>query len=207
MKRHHRRKPGWKRARLRSRRRAIRAGKYTPIRRHRPRVSSLVCTVYDDDFTEKVLFKIFSRRAPHFPVPVSKAPGTLADIIFVVDEKKHPQFERGSRDLIKTVTGICTRRCSAPAFRVHLGWEIDQRGGAQIVSPKCIKVLMGEDMPLSRPKQQGDLQIKFDIRFPKELSGEQRSAEEGLPMPSTNLIIHVYTYTPFSPLWPLMTST
>lgn len=34
-----------------------------------------------------------------------KAPGTTAaDIIFVVDEKKHPQFERDGSDLIKTVT-------------------------------------------------------------------------------------------------------
>ena len=37
--------------------------------------------------------------------PASEAPGTIAaDIIFVVDEKKHPQFERDGNDLIKTVT-------------------------------------------------------------------------------------------------------
>ena len=47
----------------------------------------------------------------------------------------------------------------------------------EIISPKYVKVLVGEGMPLSKsPASKGDLKIKFDIRFPKELSGEQREA-------------------------------
>jgi DnaJ family protein B protein 4 len=41
-------------------------------------------------------------------------------------------------------------------------------------------VLVGEGMPLSKsPNAKGDLKIKFDIRFPKELSGTQREALRG----------------------------
>lgn len=48
----------------------------------------------------------------------------------------------------------------------------------EIVDPKYVKILVGEGMPLSKsPASKGDLKIKFDIRFPKELSAEQR---EGL---------------------------
>ena len=47
----------------------------------------------------------------------------------------------------------------------------------EIINPKYVKVLVGEGMPLSKsPASKGDLKIKFDIRFPKELSGEQREA-------------------------------
>lgn len=47
----------------------------------------------------------------------------------------------------------------------------------EIVNPTYVKVLVGEGMPLSKsPNSKGDLKIKFDIRFPKELSGEQREA-------------------------------
>ena len=46
----------------------------------------------------------------------------------------------------------------------------------EIVDPKHVKVLVGEGMPLSKsPAARGDMKIKFDIRFPKELSAEQRA--------------------------------
>ena len=46
----------------------------------------------------------------------------------------------------------------------------------EIVDPKYVKVLVGEGMPLSKsPNTKGDLKIKFDIRFPKELSDAQRA--------------------------------
>ena len=39
-----------------------------------------------------------------FPEKGDEAPGVIAaDIVFVVDEKKHPQFERDGNDLVKTV--------------------------------------------------------------------------------------------------------
>lgn len=110
---------------------------------------------------------------------MSKAPGTIAaDIIFVVDEKKHPQFERDGNDLIKTVTvDLHEALLGTSVFVSTLDGKSINVEVPEIVSPKYVKVLLGEGMPLSKsPNSKGNLQIKFDIRFPKELSGEQREA-------------------------------
>ena len=114
-----------------------------------------------------------------FNVPVSKAPGTIAaDIIFVVDEKKHPQYERDGNDLIKTVTvDLHEALLGTSVFVSTLNGKSINVEVPEIVSPKYVKVLVGEGMPLSKsPNTKGDLKIKFDIRFPTELSGEQREA-------------------------------
>lgn len=115
-----------------------------------------------------------------FPEKGDEAPGVIAaDIIFVVDEKKHPQFERDGNDL------ICTKRVDLHEALLGTGVFITTLNGKsinvevpEIVSPKYVKVLVGEGMPLSKsPNAKGDLKIKFDIRFPKELSGTQREAD------------------------------
>ena len=117
-----------------------------------------------------------------FPEKGDEAPGVIAaDIIFVVDEKKHPQFERDGNDLICTKTvDLHEALLGTSVFITTLNGKSINVEVPEIVSPKYVKVLVGEGMPLSKsPNAKGDLKIKFDIRFPKELSGTQREALRG----------------------------
>ena len=113
-----------------------------------------------------------------FPEKGDESPGVIAaDIIFVVDEKKHPQFERDGNDLITTkVVDLHEALLGTSVFITTLNGKSINVDIPEIVSPKYVKVLVGEGMPLSKsPNSKGDMKIKFDIRFPKELTGEQKA--------------------------------
>jgi len=107
-----------------------------------------------------------------------ETPGAVAaDIVFVIEEKKHPQFERDGNDLIKTVVvDLHEALLGTKVFITTLDGKSVNVDVPEIVDPKHVKVLVGEGMPLSKsPAARGDMKIKFDIRFPKELSAEQRA--------------------------------
>jgi DnaJ family protein B protein 4 len=107
-----------------------------------------------------------------------ETPGAVAaDIVFVIEEKKHPQFERDGNDLIKTVVvDLHEALLGTKVFITTLDGKSINVDVSEIVDPKHVKVLVGEGMPLSKsPNVKGDMKIKFDIRFPKELSAEQRA--------------------------------
>ena len=113
-----------------------------------------------------------------FPEKGDEAPGVIAaDIIFVVDEKKHPQFERDGNDLITTkVVDLHEALLGTSVFITTLDGKSMSVEIPEIVSPKYVKVLVGEGMPLSKsPNAKGDMKIKFDVRFPKELTGTQKA--------------------------------
>ncbi|KAK1374287.1 putative HSP40/DnaJ peptide-binding protein [Heracleum sosnowskyi] len=105
-------------------------------------------------------------------------PGSLpADIIFVINEKRHPIFKREGDDLqlgvevplIEAVTG-CT--ITVPL----LGGEEMTLSFDEILYPGYVKVIPGQGMP--KPKQEGkkgDLRLNFLVKFPRELSDDQRS--------------------------------
>jgi DnaJ family protein B protein 4 len=106
-----------------------------------------------------------------------ETPGAVAaDIVFVIEEKKHPQFERDGNDLIKTVVvDLHEALLGTKVFITTLDGKSVNVDVPEIVDPKHVKVLVGEGMPLSKsPAARGDMKIKFDIRFPKELSAAQR---------------------------------
>ena len=108
-----------------------------------------------------------------------ETPGAAAaDIVFVIEEKKHPQFERDGNDLIKTVVvDLHEALLGTKVFITTLDGKSINVDVPEIVDPKHVKVLVGEGMPLSKsPNARGDMKIKFDIRFPKTLSAEQRAS-------------------------------
>ena len=80
-----------------------------------------------------------------------------ADIIFVVDEKKHPQFERDGNDLITTkVVDLHEALLGTSVFITTLNGKSLIRDDAPRLSPKYVKVLVGEGMPLSKsPNSRG----------------------------------------------------
>lgn len=112
-------------------------------------------------------------------------PGRVpADVIFIVDEKKHPTFERDGNDLIYkhklslrealTGTTIELRSLDGRLLRIPV---------TEIVSPSTIKVVPGEGMPISKtPGAKGNLRILFDVLFPRHLSeAQQETLRDVLP--------------------------
>ncbi|XP_020534661.2 dnaJ homolog subfamily B member 2 [Jatropha curcas] len=99
-----------------------------------------------------------------------------ADIILVVEEKRHPLFEREGDDLelalkiplVKALTGCSI---SVPL----LGGEKMCLSFDDIIYPGFEKVIRGQGMPTTEEGKRGDLRIKFFVEFPIELSDEQRT--------------------------------
>jgi len=112
-------------------------------------------------------------------------PGRIpADIVFVVDEKPHPSFQRDGNDLIYTcplslrdaLTGISVelRTLDGRMLRIPV---------TEVVSPGSVKIVAGEGMPISKtPGTKGNLKIKFEVLFPSQLNAAQKEAvREALP--------------------------
>ena len=102
-----------------------------------------------------------------------------ADLVFEIDEKKHPHFARDGNDLIKTVKiDLVDAMCgwSSTVYTID-GKSIDV-SVPHVISPKYVKVICGQGMPLSKSQSgRGDLKIKFDIQFPGDdaiLSEDQK---------------------------------
>ncbi|KAF8656834.1 hypothetical protein AX16_002382 [Volvariella volvacea WC 439] len=99
-------------------------------------------------------------------------PGTPAgDVVFVLEAKPHPTFERSGNDLLTHVT--ITLSEALMGFSRILLTHLDGRG-IRVTSPpgKIIKsgdsiVLRGEGMPVYKhPDQKGDLYVILDIEMP-----------------------------------------
>uniref|UniRef100_A0A6A7G2I6 DnaJ homolog subfamily B member 4 n=1 Tax=Hirondellea gigas TaxID=1518452 RepID=A0A6A7G2I6_9CRUS len=107
-----------------------------------------------------------------------------ADIIFQVQEKPHPRFERKGNNLRKPIA------CSLKKALTGFTFNIDTLDGRTIqtrVPPirECspaglIHRVPGEGMPLSkRPNERGDLFLEITVRFP-DLSLEQIQALQAI---------------------------
>ncbi|GAV71950.1 DnaJ_C domain-containing protein [Cephalotus follicularis] len=105
-------------------------------------------------------------------------PGTEpADVIFVIDEKRHPLFRREGDDLelaveiplVKALTG-CT--IAVPL----LGGDNMTLTIDEVINPGHEKIILGQGMPRSKEQgQRGNLKVVFLIEFPNKLTDEQRS--------------------------------
>lgn len=102
------------------------------------------------------------------------APG---DLIFVVDEKPHSVFKRDGNDLIINQKISLLDALTGKTLKVT---TLDGRdltvSVSDIVKPGYEMVIENEGMPISKePGKNGDLRIKFDIKFPSRLSSDQKS--------------------------------
>lgn len=110
-----------------------------------------------------------------------------SDLTFKIRELSHDQFKRRENDLVYTAK-IKLADALVPESIVittldfrHLTVSLDQ-----IISPKYVKKVEGEGMPIARDDtkaenfnktlNRGDLYIKFDIQFPTSLSEDQKEA-------------------------------
>ncbi|XP_012452139.1 uncharacterized protein LOC105774259 [Gossypium raimondii] len=95
-----------------------------------------------------------------------------ADLIFIIEEKPHNVFTREGNDLIVAQNALygCT---------VHLT-TLDGRNLTipihNVIHPCYEEVVPREGMPIQKdPSKRGNLRIKFDVKFPTQLTPEQKS--------------------------------
>lgn len=101
-------------------------------------------------------------------------PGYIpADICFVVQSRKHERFERDGDDLIYTHTITLTEALCGLQFEVVTLDNRRLRIQEKKVTPDYVRIISGEGMPNQKKKANGDLKVKFLIKFP-ELTDEMR---------------------------------
>ncbi|XP_074565080.1 uncharacterized protein LOC141821604 [Curcuma longa] len=112
-----------------------------------------------------------------FPEKGNESPNVIpADIIFIINEKRHPLFSREGNDLIATQKISLAEALTS--YTAHLT-TLDGRSLTipidKVIHPGYEEVVPGEGMPISRdPSRKGNLRIKFDIKFPTRLTEEQK---------------------------------
>ncbi|CAL8468766.1 g8307 [Coccomyxa elongata] len=113
-----------------------------------------------------------------FPKKGDERPGTIpADIVFVINEKKHPVFEREGNDLIHTAKlPLVDALCGATIKVTTLDGRPLTVSVSDVARPGAEKKVKGEGMPQSKaPSTKGDLRVRFDVLFPRTLSDQQKS--------------------------------
>jgi DnaJ homolog subfamily B member 4 len=104
-------------------------------------------------------------------------PGRIAaDIVFVIDEKPHATYTREGNDLVVTrrlplresLTGVTVELATLDGRALRV--QVDE-----VIPPRSMKVVRGEGMPVTKtPGTKGDLRIRFEVAFPRELSAAQK---------------------------------
>lgn len=113
-----------------------------------------------------------------FPKEGDRKPGIVpADVVLIVKDKPHTQFTRDSNNNILYTANISLRD-SLTGGQVEVptldGRKIKLRLNG-IVQPDSTRRIHGEGLPLPKiPSKRGDLIVKYDIRFPDQLSSVQR---------------------------------
>lgn len=113
-----------------------------------------------------------------FPKEGDRKPGVVpADVVFIVKDKTHRHFTRDSKNNIIYTAKISLRDALAggqvevPALD---GRKLRLRLNG-ITNPDSTERIHGEGLPLPKNlSKRGDLIVKYDIRFPDELSSAQR---------------------------------
>lgn len=107
-------------------------------------------------------------------------PGYIpADIVFVIQERPHPRFQREGNDLVYTQHISLAESLSCDfTVRIEL---LDGRPLEipidEVITPDSEIVIGGEGMPIKGDlSQKGDLKIKFKINFPLQIPAKRRRA-------------------------------
>ncbi|KAL6423571.1 hypothetical protein ACFW04_010246 [Cataglyphis niger] len=115
---------------------------------------------------------------------------SVADVIFVTEDRPHETFRREGSDLHMTVDIFLREALTGTVITLN---TVDDRTLripiTSIVAPDYTKRILGEGMPfLENPKQRGDLIMKFNIEFPIYLpSFSKNHIKKAFEMSSTNV--------------------
>lgn len=121
-----------------------------------------------------------------FPEKGNEAPNVIAaDIVFIIDEKRHDVFTREGNDLVtsqkislvEALTGYTARLTTLDGRSLTITIN-------SVIHPGYEEVVTKEGMPMPKdPSRKGNLRIKFDIRFPTRLTSEQKAGIKRLLAP------------------------
>lgn len=102
--------------------------------------------------------------------------GPSADLVFIIKEQKHQRFERRGNDLhttlkvplVAALTGGQATVQLLDGRAVHVPMHTPVNHGE-------VRIIRGEGMPISKePGKKGDLHVKLEVVFPKQLSAQQK---------------------------------
>lgn len=91
------------------------------------------------------------------------------DVVFVIEQKPHPRFERKGDDLYYNAEiDLLTALAGGSIAIEHLDdrWLTVSIAAGEVISPGSIKQVRGQGMPSYRHHDMGNLYIKFDVKFP-----------------------------------------
>jgi len=100
-----------------------------------------------------------------------------ADMVFVLTEKPHQYFKREKDDLVYTAK--INLKQAMGDLKLNIPTLDGQTTSVvitdRVIDPKYVHRVVGKGMPISKqPGSYGDLLIKFDIAFPRQLDKEQK---------------------------------
>jgi len=108
-----------------------------------------------------------------FPGESDQAPGVEpGDVIFVVEEKEHPRFQRKGDDLFCEAEVDLLTALGGGEFAIE---HLDDRVlhvtvvPGEIIKPNALKVLTGQGMPSHRHHDFGNLYIRIQVKFPDSI--------------------------------------
>mmetsp|Transcript_14894 Transcript_14894/g.16549 ORF Transcript_14894/g.16549 Transcript_14894/m.16549 type:complete len:422 (-) Transcript_14894:167-1432(-) len=108
----------------------------------------------------------------------NEEPGvTPGDLVFEINETEHATFKRKGADLLmeKNIT-LADALCGFDFVITHLDGRtklVSVKPG-DVIKPNEVREIVGEGMPIhKRPFDKGNLYVKFNVQFPKELSQDK----------------------------------
>lgn len=104
------------------------------------------------------------------------APGTAADLVFIIKQQPHTRFERKGNDLhtrvkVPLVTALTGGSVALP---MPDGRSLSLPISSLPLQPGASRIVVGEGMPISKGGK-GDLHITFDVVFPTHLTAQQKA--------------------------------
>ncbi|CAI9291843.1 unnamed protein product [Lactuca saligna] len=107
-----------------------------------------------------------------------KAKELPADLVYVIHEKPHQVYKRDGNDLFVNYRLTLAEALKGTTINIT---TLDQRELAievkDIITPEYELVVSKEGMPLPNdPDSRGDLKVRFEIKFPKKLTSQQKTA-------------------------------
>lgn len=108
-----------------------------------------------------------------FPGESDQAPGVEpGDVIFVVEEKEHPRFQRKGDDLFCEAEVDLLTALGGGEFAIE---HLDERilhvniVPGEIIKPNALKVLTNQGMPSHRHHDFGNLYVRIQVKFPDSI--------------------------------------
>ncbi|XP_051227581.1 uncharacterized protein [Lolium perenne] len=105
-----------------------------------------------------------------------------SDLVFIIEERAHPKFKRDGNDLVYThkislvdaLTGCAVQLMTLDGRNLTVPVK-------SVINPTYEEVVPGEGMPITRePSKKGNLRIKFQIKFPTNLTADQKAGVQQL---------------------------